>query len=152
VTTPLLHADFIDFIQCLNDADVEYMLVGGYATIIHGYNRTTGDLDIWVNQKESNYQKLAEALKEFKMPVFDMSKEKFLHDTSVDVFTFGRPPVSIDIITQLKGLQFDRAWKNVQEKEIDENIKVKVIHVDDLIRAKRASNRPKDQDDIDHIS
>ena len=30
--------------------------------------------------------------------------------------------------------------------------KVKVIHVNNLITAKKASNRPKDQDDIQHLS
>ena len=58
----IFNIDFLEFIQCLNDAEVEYMLVGGYATIIHGYNRTTDDLDIWVNQAELNYRKLILAL------------------------------------------------------------------------------------------
>ena len=48
------------------------MLVGGYAAIIHGYNRTTGDLDVWVNQTEQNYIKLVKAFEKFRMPVFDM--------------------------------------------------------------------------------
>ena len=147
----IFNVDFQDFIQTLNDADVEYMLVGGYATIIHGYNRTTGDLDIWVHQTGDNYTRLKMAFEQFQMPVFDMTKAKFLHDKSVDVFSFGRPPVSIDIITSLKGLEFSKVWNNVIEKEIDENVKVKVIHVNDLILAKKASNRSKDQDDIEHL-
>ena len=147
----IFNTDFLDFIQCLNDAEVEYMLVGGYATIIHGYNRTTGDLDIWVNQTERNYRKLISAFEQFQMPVFDMTMERFLNDRSVDVFSFGRPPVSIDIITQLKGLQFADVWNNVEVKEMEGNIYVKVIHLNDLIKAKKASNRPKDQDDIQHL-
>jgi len=147
----IFNVDFLDFIQTLNDAEVEYMLVGGYATIIHGYNRTTGDLDIWVHQTGENYNRLKKAFKQFQMPVFDMTKTRFLHDKSVDVFSFGRPPVSIDIITNLKGLEFKQVWINVEEKEIDEKVKVKVIHVNDLIAAKKASNRPKDQDDIEHL-
>ncbi len=128
------------------------MLVGGYATIIHGYNRTTGDLDVWVNQTEQNYIKLVKAFKKFRMPVFDMKKEKFLYDPSIDVFSYGRPPVSIDIITKLKGLEFEQVWGNVEEKELNEEVKVKVIHLNDLITAKKASNRPKDQDDIEHLT
>ena len=98
---------FQEFIQYPNHANVEYMLVGGYATIIHGYNRTTGDMDIWVHQTKQNYHHLENAFKQFQMPVFEMTLDKFLHDSSVDVFSFGRPPVSIDIITQVKGLEFD---------------------------------------------
>ena len=147
----IFHVDFQEFIQCLNDAEVEYMLVGGYATIIHGYNRTTGDLDIWVHQTKKNYNRLEKAFEQFQMPVFDMTIKRFLNDRSVDVFSFGRPPVSIDIITNLKGLEFEQVWINVEEKEIDEKVKVKVIHINDLITAKKASNRSKDQDDIEHL-
>lgn len=148
----IFNVDFQEFIQCLNDASVEYILVGGYATIIHGYTRTTGDLDLWVHKTEQNYECLVNAFDQFQMPVFDMTKQRFLHDLTVDVFSFGRPPVSIDIITQVKGLKFEEVWEGVEEKEIDENVSVKVIQLKDLIIAKKASNRPKDQDDIDHLS
>lgn len=104
----IFNVDFQEFIRCLNDARVEYILVGGYATIIHGYNRTTGDLDIWVHQTEKNYNRLKNAFMHFQMPVFDMTLDKFIYDKSVDVFSFGRPPISIDIITQLKGLEFEQ--------------------------------------------
>lgn len=148
----IFNVDYQEFIQYLNHAAVEYILVGGYATIIHGYNRTTGDLDIWVHQTEQNYHRLESAFKQFQMPVFDMTLDKFLHDSSIDVFSFGRPPVSIDIITQLKGLEFGQAWPKIEEKVIEGNIKVKVISRKDLISAKKASNRPKDQDDIEHLT
>ncbi|MCB0569901.1 MAG: hypothetical protein KDC66_09075 [Phaeodactylibacter sp.] len=44
--------DFLEFIQALQQNGVEYLLVGGYAVILYGYMRTTGDLDIWVNRPE----------------------------------------------------------------------------------------------------
>jgi predicted nucleotidyltransferase len=148
----IFNQDFQEFLQALNDKNVEYLLVGGYATIIHGYNRTTGDLDLWVNQTEENYDKLVMAYRQFKMPVFDMTKTRFLNDPDVDVFTFGRPPVSIDIITKLKGLNFNEAFVNAEMREIGNNLIVKVIRLNDLITAKKASNRPKDQDDIEHLT
>lgn len=48
---PIFNSDFREFIQALNDRNVVYILVGGYAVIIHGYRRVTGDMDIWVNLK-----------------------------------------------------------------------------------------------------
>ena len=45
----IFNEDFIDFIQALNNAEVKYVLIGGYAVIIHGYQRTTGDMDILWN-------------------------------------------------------------------------------------------------------
>ena len=74
----ILNPDFKDFLQELNNKNVEYILVGGYAVILHGYNRTTGDIDIWVNCTEKNYQNLLKAFFDFGMPVFDMTLDNFL--------------------------------------------------------------------------
>jgi hypothetical protein len=74
----ILHEDFLDFIRALNANEVEYLVVGGYAVILHGYPRTTGDLDVWVNKTPENYGRLTNAFAEFKMPVFDMTRENFL--------------------------------------------------------------------------
>jgi len=88
----ILNPDFKDFIQAFNNNEVEYILVGGYAVIIHGYNRTTGDMDIWVNQTKDNYKKILRAFFEFGMPTFDMTEENFLNNEDFDVFSFGVPP------------------------------------------------------------
>lgn len=102
----IFNPDFIDFIDALNTSSVKYLLVGGYAVILNGYIRTTGDMDIWVLPTKENYQQLSEAFYRFGMPTFDMTLQKFLLTEQYDVFTFGRPPVSIDILTKVKGLSF----------------------------------------------
>ncbi|HMF70845.1 MAG TPA: hypothetical protein VK616_05200 [Flavitalea sp.] len=51
----IFNDDFRDFIQALNDHKVDYILVGGYAVILHGYRRVSGDMDIWVNRTTENY-------------------------------------------------------------------------------------------------
>ena len=98
----IFNDDFRDFIRALNNNNVEYILVGGYAVILHGYRRVTGDMDIWVNRTKENYSKLTNAFLQFGLAVFDMTEEKFLNADTADVFSYGRPPVSIDIITKLK--------------------------------------------------
>lgn len=147
----IFNKDFQDFISCLNRFEVEYILVGGYSVILHGYNRTTGDLDIWVNQTEGNYEKLVRAFNCFQLPTFDMTKENFINNSEFDVFTFGRPPVAIDIMTAVKGLRFDNCFNKAIVQEIGE-ILIRFIHLNDLIQAKKASNRSKDQNDIEHLS
>ena len=42
----IFNQDFRDFIECFNRNEVEYILVGGYAVILRGYSRSTGDMDI----------------------------------------------------------------------------------------------------------
>ena len=146
----VLHEDFLDFIKALNANDVEYMVVGGYAVIFHGYPRTTGDLDVWVNKSEENYDRLVSALSDFQMPVFDMTRGNFLNNPQFDVFAFGRSPISIEILNAVKGLDFEKAYANAISKEID-STPVRFLSRSDLIDAKRAANRPRDINDIENL-
>lgn len=147
----IFNDDFKEFIEALNGAEVEYVLVGGYSVILHGYSRTTGDLDIWVNPTPENYRKLARAFSQFGMPVFDMTEARFLNTDENDVFSFGRPPVGIDLMTKVKGLDFESVFEKSDWFEIDENLKVRAIRLADLLTAKQAANRPKDLDDIENL-
>ncbi len=146
----IFHDDLRNFIKALNNHEVEYILVGGYSVILHGYARTTGDIDIWVNPTLNNYQKLLKAFYEFGMAIFDMTEKNFLHNKAMEVFTFGRPPVSIDIMKTVKGLEFKSAFNLATFIETDD-LPVRVVDYRDLIKAKRASGRAKDLNDIENL-
>ena len=146
----IFNRDFLEFIEALNDSSTKYILVGGYSVVLHGYPRTTGDLDIWVERSESNYQNLVKAFEQFRLPVFDMTLDNFLNAETMDVFRYGRPPVAIDIITNLKGLDFTEAWERVQRREFGK-VEINYLHLTDLITAKQASARPKDINDIENL-
>ncbi|HHH49394.1 MAG TPA: hypothetical protein ENK52_00260 [Saprospiraceae bacterium] len=147
----IFNDDFRDFIQALNKAKVKYILVGGYSVILHGFSRSTGDMDIWVEPSSENYKKLSIAFAKFGLPIFEMSLEKFLNTNQFDVFTFGRPPVAIDIMTKLKGLNFSAAFQLSEWLELGDDFKVRVLSLNDLIKAKKAAGRLKDLNDIDHL-
>ncbi len=143
----IFNNDFRDFISALNNQSVKYILVGGYSVILHGYPRTTGDMDIWVERTAANYQKIKNAFHQFGMPVFDMTLVNFLSHPNWDVFTFGTPPVAIDLMVQVEGLDFALAY----EKSIyfeDDGLSIRTIHKTDLIQTKQVVNRPKDQNDL----
>lgn len=145
-----LHEDFQDILNIFNEHKVRYIIVGGYAVIHHGYNRNTGDLDIWVDQTEENFELLKDAFSEFGLPTDAIQKEEFLNN-EMDVYTFGRPPVCIEILTRVKGLQFADTYKQAITVQIN-NVAVVMIDIRDLIAAKRAAGRYKDLDDIEHLS
>ncbi|ERJ60430.1 DUF6036 family nucleotidyltransferase [Sphingobacterium paucimobilis] len=147
----IFNEDFRDFLSCLNKHEVRYILVGGFAVILHGYSRTTGDMDIWVERTQENYKRLKFAFSEFGMPVFDMTEDNFLSHPSWDVFTFGIPPVAIDIMVKVKGLDFT---ENYDQSIIftDDDLLIRTLHKNQLLIAKRSSNRPKDQDDIENLT
>lgn len=71
----IFNDDFRDFIRALNNNQVEYILVGGYAVILHGYRRATGGMDIWVNRTIENYLKVIRAFADFHLPVFGMIEQ-----------------------------------------------------------------------------
>ncbi|MBK6930631.1 MAG: hypothetical protein IPH12_07045 [Saprospirales bacterium] len=148
----IFNSDFQDFIRALNQCQVAYILVGGYSVILHGHARTTGDLDIWVKPTKDNYQLLAQAFQLFGMPVFDMSADKFLHTDQYDVFIFGVPPVSIEVLTIVKGMDFDEAFVTAQWFEIGDGLQVRTLSIADLLKAKKAAGRLKDLDDIEHLT
>jgi hypothetical protein len=147
----IFNEDFRDFLSALNNAEVEYMLVGGYSVIIHGYSRNTGDMDLWVKQTKQNYIKLKIAFADFGMPLFDMIEHKFLDTVNFDVFTFGRSPSSIEILTKVKGLNFEQAFSQSIFYE-DGDLKIRLIHFDDLIKAKKAAGRARDLNDIEQLT
>lgn len=85
------------------------------------------------------------------MSVFDMTENNFLNNPHFNVFSFGRPPVSIDIMTEVKGLLFNPAFQAAEMIEI-ENLSVRVININDLLKAKKSSGRSKDYDDLENLS
>ncbi|HNE92609.1 MAG TPA: hypothetical protein PLY81_04310 [Chitinophagaceae bacterium] len=145
----IFNADFADFIKSLNKHDVEYMLVGGYAVILRGYSRSTGDMDIWVNKTEPNFTQLQKAITEFGLPLAAIPKEKFFSE-DYDVFSFGRPPYAIEIMTALKGVAFDEAFAHATIQKV-ENVEIRVIHLNQLLQAKKAAGRHKDLNDIENL-
>ncbi len=146
----IFYQDFRDFLQLLNDNQVDYVLIGGYSVIFHGYSRTTGDMDIWVKRDTENYQKLRKTFFQFGMALFDMTEDNFLNHPIWDVFSFGIPPVCIDIMVKVKGLSFESCYQEAEFFD-DDGLKIRVISYNHLIRAKEESNRPKDIDDITNL-
>lgn len=141
---------FLDFIEALNKENVDYIVVGGMAVILHGYVRGTGDMDIWVRKTPANYKKLVKAFNRYGMPVFDMTEDNFLSE-EFDVWGFGMQPVKIDIMTAVKGLDFDETFSAAGFYE-ENGIPIRFVHINHLIMAKKASGRFKDLDDIEQLT
>lgn len=146
----IFNPDFKDFIIALNQCHVEYMLVGGYAVILRGYSRSTGDMDIWVNKTTENFVKLHRVFSAFGLPKSAVPEDKFFSE-DYDVFSFGRPPFAIEILTRLKGLpSFTEAHSLASVEKVDD-FEVRVIHLRHLIASKKAAGRSKDKNDLENL-
>jgi hypothetical protein len=143
----LFNQDFQEFIQSLNVNDVEYILVGGYAVILHGYIRSTADMDVWANKTKENYKKLKKALQQFGAPVF--SEDEFL-GTEFNVWGFGKEPNRIEIMSEVKGANFNDVY-NKSKIYKEDNFNVRYIHLSHLLQVKEAAGRFKDKNDIEQL-
>ncbi|MBX2990350.1 MAG: hypothetical protein KF749_04175 [Bacteroidetes bacterium] len=141
--------DFKEFIQLLNANRVEYLLVGGYAVVLHGYPRFTGDMDIWVRPTVENAQKVLKTLDDFGVGSLGFKAEDFCSEGKVN--QLGVPPVRIDVITSIDGVDFDAAYKRRSEIEVH-GLKISLIGFDDLLTNKRKSGRPRDRDDLENLA
>lgn len=144
----LFNIDFIEFLELLKKHQVEFLLVGGYAVILHGYVRSTGDMDLWVKKSESNYFKIKKTYFEFGAPIFSI--EEFLND-EFDVWAIGIEPNKIDILSDVKGLVFDDSFKKCIWYEITD-FKIPYIDFEDLIKVKKSVGRFKDLSDIEQLN
>lgn len=150
--TDIFNDDFVEYVQLLNKHNVEYVLLGGMAVNLHGYRRSTGDMDLFVNPTVENHSKLKRVHVEFGMMMGEMeSIENFTDTAKFDVYTFGVSPVQIDIMTACKGISFDQAYDNFEIFDIAENVTINVVEYNVLIQAKKAANRTRDIADIEEL-
>jgi len=145
----VLNKDFREFIELLNANSVKYLLVGGYAVGIYGYPRFTKDLDIWISVDQENSVAVYKALKEFGAPLVGLTEADFSEEGFF--YQMGRPPMRVDILMGIPGLEFEKAWQQHVEVDFD-GLSVKFISREDLITSKKASGRPQDLIDADLLS
>lgn len=140
-----LEKDFIDFIELCNQYELEYMVIGGYAVSIHGYPRTTKDLDICIKSSEENADKMISILKDFGFSTLNLVKEDFMKK---NFFTqLGFAPVRIDIVNDLDAVPFDEAFTNRRVIDVM-GLPVNFIGYNELLKVKEAAGRPQDLADV----
>ena len=141
----ILAQDFEEFVALLNKHGVQYMVVGGYALAFHGKPRHTGDLDIWIGISKKNADKMLDVLKEFGLSAQGFTKDDFLKEGYMT--QIGYPPLRIDILNSIDGVDFKDAYKNKEEVDLDGLI-ITYIGLQDFIKNKEASGRLQDINDI----
>ena len=145
---PALARDFKEFLKSLNSNNVEYLLIGGYAVGIYGHIRATNDLDIWVNISPENASKIERALRDFGFAAPALTQDLFL--VRNNVVRMGVPPIRIEVLTSISGVEFDLCYAEKQVLRID-GIAVPVISLARLRENKAASGRVKDLADLENL-
>mgnify|MGYP005850692607 CR=1 FL=1 len=133
----MLTKEFKEFIKLLNDQKVDYLLVGGYAVVLYGYVRYTGDIDIWIKPTNQNADLVVNVIDEFGFGSLNLSRKDFNKEDQI--IQLGYPPNRIDLITSVDGLNFSECYPNRKSFKI-EGIEITTISFDDL-QNKQKSNR-----------
>ena len=146
--TTQLPQDFKEFLQLLNDKKVEYLLIGGYAVGYHGYPRATVDMDIWIAIEPRNAEKVVLALREFGFDLPELSAELFLKKDQV--IRMGVPPLKLEILTTISGVEFEECYEERVKDKIDD-VSVNIISLRHLKINKKNSGRHKDLNDLENL-
>ena len=141
-----LAEDFEDFVKLLNQHNVEYMIVGGYALAFHGKPRHTGDLDIWINVSEENAVRMLKVVTDFGLLSLGFQKEDFLIEGLIS--QIGYPPLRIDVMNLIDGVKFSEAVLNMEKIELENDLVINYIGLNDLIKNKQVSGRRQDITDV----
>jgi predicted nucleotidyltransferase len=137
-------------LRLLHDFDVDFMLVGGFAVNFYGFNRPTGDMDIWLKPENQNKEKLLKAL-----TAYGFNSESIIYVKSLDfndtlVFTCGELPFRIDFLTKISGVNYSEAEPQAVKTTM-ENINIQIIHIHHLVLSKISNNRTKDKLDVEEL-
>ena len=144
-----LDRNFADFLRLLNSRGVEFLVIGGYAVGYHGFVRATGDLDIFVRRSATNASALVQVYRDFGFSTPELSEALFLE--SGKIVRIGYPPVRIEVMNSISGVEFDEVYPKRIEEVID-GVMMPFIDLDSLLKNKAASGRMKDLADIEGLA
>jgi len=144
---PELNDDFRDMFECLEDAQVEYVVVGAHALAAHGFPRATGDIDILVRPSVENAVRVMAALERFGTPVRSHGVTGADFTNPGNVYQIGLPPRRIDLLTEISGVATERVFATRMIAQVG-SLSLPMIGREALLENKRASGRPKDLADV----
>jgi hypothetical protein len=143
-----LPQDFKEFLKLLNENNVKYLLIGGYAVGYHGYPRATNDMDIWIAVHSDNANKIVVTLRKFGFDLPELTPELFLQANKI--IRLGNPPIRLEISTGISGVDFDECFKSRVVDTLD-GVDVNIIGLSHLKTNKKAAGRMKDLVDLENL-
>ncbi|HEU4507552.1 MAG TPA: DUF6036 family nucleotidyltransferase [Pyrinomonadaceae bacterium] len=143
-----MNPDYKELLLAFNANNVEYLIVGAHALAAHGHVRATKDLDVWVRPNKSNAQRVLQALADFGAPVSDVTVDDLSRRETI--FQIGLPPLRIDVITDVDGVEFAEAWPDRFETMFG-GVPAFVISRHHLITNKKSAARLQDLADVQQL-
>jgi len=144
----MMSNDLIELLRAFNAHEVKYLIVGSYALGVHSEPRATKGLDLFVCSEKDNIEAVFRALALYGVTLDDLTPAVATKST---VLQIGQPPARIDIMQDIDGLSFNKAWESRVEGMIDSNTPAHVISREHLIQNKLAMGRYQDLADVEKL-
>ena len=144
----MLNQDFKEFIALLNQHNVQYIIIGGYALAFHGHPRYTKDIDIWIDAKEDNAKRVLDVLRDFGFGSVNLDIQDFI--SKENIIQLGYPPNRIDILTSAKGVVFGDCISSSHLIMIGD-LEVRFLDIQNLIVNKQQTGRLQDLADVEAL-
>ena len=143
-----LPLDFKEFLKLLNEKNVRYLLIGGYAVGYHGYPRATNDMDVWIAVHPDNARRIVDVLKDFGFDLPELTPDLFLKENKI--VRMGNPPMRLEISTGISGVEFEESYASKIVDTLD-GVQVNIIDLLHLKVNKKAAGRLKDLADLENL-
>ncbi len=142
--------EHLEILALLIKNEVNFLLIGGYAVISHGYNRTTGDMDLWLEPSNENKNRFLNSFIEYGFEEIELIEIKKMDFEKHQVFSFGEVPYKVDFLTKISQVEFKDAFENKITVE-HESLILPIINLRELILSKINTGRKKDEADIEEL-
>ncbi len=146
-----LYESVFAFFKKLEEHQVEYLLIDGFAVNAYGFARNTGDLDIWVNDCSGNRAALAKACVALGIAGGELLEKM---DWTPGWTGFHLPNgFKVEIMGRLSHfteMDFKTCFERAEKVHL-QNLEIPVLCLDDLLAEKQSTNRPKDKEDITQL-
>jgi hypothetical protein len=151
-----------ELLAMLSGANVDYVLVGGLAVTLHGYQRLTMDVDVVLAMTDENLAKFVDCAKNANLrPVLPITIDSLRDAAQIDKWHFEKgmlafalrgPDMMATVIDVLVRpvVPFEDLKRNAITKRIGP-LSIDVASIDDLIRMKTGTGRSKDALDIEEL-
>lgn len=154
-----MNFDPVEICAVLDEEGVEFVVIGGFAAIVHGSSLPTEDIDVLPSREGDNLDRLARALKRLRAMLRTGGEEV---ETNIDAAFLRNVPHMLNLVTRYGDMDLVftpagaltgyRQWlERSRRAQLREGLIVAVADLDDIIASKVAANRPKDQRSLPYL-
>jgi hypothetical protein len=147
----IFDVEIIKFWRSLQQNKVKFIMIGGFATNLHGYQRFTGYMDIWIDDTLANRKNLRNAFLDYGLGDIELLERMQFIAGWTDFHL--KNGLQLDVVTEMKGLEnysFDACYNLAAIAEIDD-VQISFLHINHLILNKKKVGREKDLLDVIYL-